>query len=146
MEKWEKLPEWSRWILCWPLILVFPLLVGVIISLFASTVLRGFFLPDFVVEAIAPALATLLAGPVFFFFIHQLVPRKPTWVTGFFVFLSTTLGLFATVRWCVEIWSGQFEAGQFFQDALQTITAVGVSWYWFFYFRKEYREKLGVKA
>lgn len=144
-EKWEKLPEWSRWILCWPLILVCTLLMGVVINLIASHILLDSILPDPLVKVVAPALVTFFAGPVFFFFIHLLVPRKPTWVTGLFVFFYTTLGIFAAIRLCVEILSGQFEAGSFFQDALQTIVAVGVTWYWFLYFRNDYREEQALR-
>lgn len=145
MERWHKLPEWARWILCWPLILLFTVLVGVVTIFLASSILAGSFLPRAVTEAVAPALATFLSGPTFFFFIHLLVPRKPSWFTGFFVFLSSALGIMSVIRWGLELSSGQFEAGPFFQDFLQAVTAVGVSWYWFLYFKRVQEKHGGVR-
>lgn len=146
MKKWNKLPEWSRWILCWPLILLLAFLTGIVIRYFVFNLLSDSILPDSVAKAIAPSLQTLIVCPLFFFFIHLLVPRKPTWITGFFVFLGTILGLLIAIRLCVEIWSEQFEAGPFFRDALQTITYVVISWSSFFYFKDEFREKRAVSA
>ena len=140
MGKWGKLPEWARWILCWPVIIVLTFLVGMIMITFFSFFLQGLPLPNSVIKIIAPAIYTVLTGPVFFLFIYLFVPRKLVWVTGFFVFLSTTFGILAGARWCFEIVNEQYEVGPFLQDILQTVAAVSVSWFWFLYFRKKFAQ------
>jgi hypothetical protein len=131
MKRWEQLPEWARWILCWPLIFVFTIVAGLFTSFLASVALARSPIPQPVATALYPALATLVSGPIFFLLIHALVPRKQTWVTGFFVFVSTSLGLMAGITWCFAFMGGNIHPTVTFQEIAQTITAVAVSWYWF---------------
>ena len=143
MDKWHSLPAWARWILCWPVILFLTLLAGLVTTWFASMALDRIWISKSVAEALQPALATFVSGPVFFFLIHQFVPRKQYWVTGFFVFLATTLGVLSVVRWYIEITQSSVPISALAQDILQTITAVGVSWFWFFYFKRRSAENHG---
>lgn len=138
MNTWYRLPEWIRWVLCWPVIFGSTILVGGITYFFTARLLNVWRLPIPVAKALFPALTTFISGPVLFFLIYQFVPRKPNWVTGFFLFLSTTLGVLSAIRWVFEISGGDIEFSQFAADVLQTITAVGVSWYWFLYFKREH--------
>jgi len=139
MNKWNSFPEWVRWILCWPIIVILTLLVGLITMILASIALDRIGISKAVAEILYPAIVTLINGPVFFFLIHQFVPRKQIWVTGFFVFVSTTLGIMAAIRWYLEI-TEKIATDILLQDMVQTITAVGVSWFWFFYFKNKYAE------
>ena len=134
MDRWNILPEWARWILCWPIILILTLLAGLITMSLASMAVDRIWISESVAETVYPALVTFLSGPIFFFLIHQFVPRKPNWFTGFFVFFSTALGIMSAIRWYLGI-TGGVAIDNFMQDVLQTITAVIVSWFWFFYFK-----------
>ena len=138
MDKWNKLPEWARWILCWPFTVILTLLAGLVTTWFASLALDRIWISKSVAEAVYPALATFMTGPVFFFFIHLFVPRKQNWITGFFVFLSTALGVGAVVSWYLLITRLSVPISELAQEILQTITAVGVSWFWFFYFKNRF--------
>ena len=140
MNKWNSFPEWIRWILCWPIILILTLIAGFFTMNMASMALDRIWISKSVAEVLYPAVATLISGPIFFFLIHQFVPRKQNWITGFFVFISSTLGIMSVVRWYFEINEG-VATDILLNDIFQTLTAVGVSWFWFFYFKNKFGYK-----
>lgn len=123
--------------MCWPLIALLTIGLGTLATLLASYLLWQMRLPPAVSRAIAPAFATIVAGPILFFLIHTLVPRFHVWITGVFVFLSTLLGVMPVLKWGIELSNGQFTWSSSLPETLQTVTAVGVTWYWFMYFRHE---------
>jgi len=98
MEKWSRLPEWSRWILCWPIIFI----LGIIANLFSTTLatigLDRIWIPDRVAELLLPIIGMMFYLPLGFFLIQTFVPRKPHYVVGVYCVLSL-LVLVSCVFW-----------------------------------------------
>jgi len=145
MNKWNSLPEWLRWILCWPVIVVIGLVMSLVSMFLASSLLNESWLPNSVEYILLPAICTFIAGPILFALIHEFVPRKPNLFTGFVVCISTVLGILSLVRWYFEVVYG-FEWNPLLRDIFQTVTAVGTSWYWFYFFKERSSKIRNLKA
>ena len=137
MKYWWRIPEWGRWILCWPVMLVAGIASAIIVELILWWLLVAHGVSKPVFDVVSPALMSLMCIPVFFYSVYTFVPRRPTIVTGLCVGISTILGVMSVIRWIVEIIERSTEFAPLLTDALQTIAAVGGSWYWFFRFKWE---------
>ena len=138
LEKWDGLSEWVRWLLCVPVIITTLLVAFIIGDILAIILLRG--LSENVVHTLLPAVMTFLGVPILYFAIHAFVPRYQVLITGVLVGLSTILGVMSAARWGFYItgYAAVYNppSYSFAQDALQTVTAVITSWFWFFYFKR----------
>ena len=100
MEKWEKLPEWSRWILCWPIIIICSLLIHFIGSALAGMATTRIWISDEVASMISPIIESLFTLPILFYTIQIFVPRKQHYLVGlwclinFFALISGAYWLF----------------------------------------------------
>lgn len=137
MKYWWKIPEWGRWILCWPVILVAGIASAVIVKIVLWLLLVPHGVAKPVFDVLSPALMSLMYIPVFFYSVYTFVPRRPIIITGLCVGISSILGVMSAIRWAVEVVDGTTALTPFFTDVLQTIAAVGGSWYWFFRFKWE---------
>ena len=96
MKMWLKLPEWSRWVLCWPVIFVSGLLASTIIKLFFFHVANLARVNPTVTELISPVVTMIIYLPILFWMVVSLVPRKQHYVVGVWCF-STAVVVLACV-------------------------------------------------
>lgn len=80
MEWWKKLPEWLRWILCWPLIMIAAAITQIIGVILGGLAVDRIWISKEIGEMLVPIIGSLFALPIFFFAIQHLVPRKQHYV------------------------------------------------------------------
>lgn len=132
MERWEKLPEWLRWILCWPIIIIVSIVVqffGLILGRFA---VDRIWLPDNFAEMAAPVIGSMFALPVFFFAIQYLVPRKPHYVVFVWCVLSLVASASAAFMVYVDFTNDNDEFWWTVRDFVWALITLIMGVYFFF--------------
>jgi hypothetical protein len=82
MEKWSRLPEWVRWILCFPIIVIASLIINICATTLAYLGLERIWIPDRFAELLVPIVGMMIHLPIAFYLIQILVPRKPHYLVG----------------------------------------------------------------
>jgi hypothetical protein len=139
VEKWDALPEWLRWILCWPIILLGMIVTGVIVYVLSNVILARMWIPDIAAEILRPALLTILGCWVTPFLFSTFIPRRPDIVAAVPTFLVIILGLMSVVRWYFEITDNMVPWEQLLTDILQTVASVCVWIYIYLRLRSDRR-------
>lgn len=134
--RWIKLPEWSRWILCWPVILLLNSAIFLIAKFIMWSWLNMIHAGEFIrvtLNSIFLPSVTISTG---FFFIHIFVPRKPTIFTGFIVFSWSSFGVFEIISFFIDFHSGNIAFP--FASIIKNITSIVVSWVSFIHFKNNH--------
>lgn len=140
---WAKLPEWAKWILCWPFILILFFLSAVTTVFISHSILT--IMPDQFSELFSPTLGAFFVTPILFLLIFLLVPRKQSLVAGIFIFLNTVYGIFYFLNLYLinndDKWVN-LRSGEDYQmpHILVVAASVLLFWYWFFYFKKNFKQ------
>ena len=133
MKKWYALPEWLRWILCWPIIILGMIVVGLIALALANTLLDRIWIPDIAATILLPAISTIMGCSVTPYLFSTFIPRRPDIVAAVPTIFVIILGLMSVVRWYFEITDDMVPWEDLLTDILQTVAAV-IFWV-YVYFR-----------
>jgi hypothetical protein len=142
MKKWDGLPEWLRWILCWPIILLGMITVGLLAYFLSNMFLDRIWMPDILAAILLPAASTIVGcwfTPILF---STFIPRRPDIVALFPTILVIILGLMASVRWYFEIMENLVPLQALLTDILQTVAAVIVWVYVYYTLRTDHRSTM----
>ena len=91
MAIWFCLPEWARWILCWP-VLAISWIIMIFLSQFIETMSYGLGNPSALIKYTAPIYANLMALPLFLYAVRYFIPRKQHYfVLAWCVFIALIL-------------------------------------------------------
>ena len=87
MKWWENLPEWLRWILCWPCLIIVALLTGLFAEYTGYLATDRIWIPDAFATLVAPMIGHLLVLPLGYYATYYFVPRKQHYVIFVWCFL-----------------------------------------------------------
>ena len=143
---WKRLPEWTRWILCWPTLVIFIILGGCISACIEPTL--NYLLPINLSKLISPPLGALIQTSIIYFLISFFIPRGQIILMGFGVFLETLAGIFFFGALYLitnfENWKKILAYPRTVdmqpQDVLQMAACIIASWFWFFYFKRKFKQ------
>ncbi len=129
---WNSLPEWLRWILCWPVIVgVYLVPALMILSLSADM----FDFVGWVSEVAQGVLVSIvqagLLAPLIRILMKMFIPRRQDIVSGVVLGLGGLLSLMSAMRWYYEITEGLASSGEIATDMTQVVTGLAV-WGWLF--------------
>jgi hypothetical protein len=137
MEKWLKLPEWIRWILCWPIILVASFVAQIVGQFMANLAVDRIWLPDDFAEMASPVIASLISLPILMYSIQYLVPRKQHYVVA----VLCVLYLLVTINGFVWLYIGIVENADdvwlTVRDAVWAVLALIFGGYFFIKFKND---------
>lgn len=95
LDRWQRLPERTRWFLCWPAMPILFFITGLSSTIFVQTILmfilRSFHFLEGAADFISLIMVGILAVPISYFIVFRLVPRKQHWVMGAWVAFCTLL-------------------------------------------------------
>lgn len=95
MQWWEKLPEWARWILCWPVLTVIAAVLSFIGLYIGGLATDRLWISETLGQMAVPIISSLVTLPVLFASIQYFVPKKQHYVI-FVWCLFALLGLLAS--------------------------------------------------
>jgi hypothetical protein len=139
IEIWEKLPEWARWILCWPLIVLFTVLSGILIQIIFSSsawmygfegMSPDFFAPRSFSEFWIHGVIIVFQSSVFFFSICYLVPRIQDIVAAIFAIFSTLMNSLGIIGVIITFTDGETTILQCISGTLLMCVGVATALYW----------------
>jgi len=82
MEQWSRLPEWARWIRCFPVILIAGSIASILSTTLAGIGLERISISARVAELLVPIVGMMIYLPMGFFLIQIFVPRKLHYLVG----------------------------------------------------------------
>jgi len=146
-KKWDSLPLWARWVLCWPAIILFSLVGIVFVNWLAETVLLDrFFLSGPAARILFQSIMALYDAWLFFTLLYLFIPWKQIWFIGIFAALTNLLVLMSIILWWYYVSTQDHMAfADLIKYLLQTTTIIAIDWYWFFYYRGKISEQRELK-
>lgn len=133
---WDRLPEWLRWILCWPLMLIIPFIVLGFIKYIRTVDAFGWEIK--ITQAIiVPVVAQWLNISLIFY----LIPRFKIFFGFFYTALISLISLIIPVSWIVCLFmEGYVSRWNNIWDLIQSIACLSVI-YFYIVQKDEYRRR-----
>jgi hypothetical protein len=137
VKAWNGLPEWARWILCWPIILAVSLAAYLVGAIMADLAVDRILIPDELGDGIAPAMASLISLPALTYAIQYFVPRKQHYVVAVLCVLYLLATVAGTYWQYVEITQSSAEVWMTLRDVAWGALGLAVVAYFFIKIKNE---------
>jgi len=95
--RWLRLPEWLRWVLCWPAIFLGSVITGLFAYYLASLFLYNNFITGEWAKVLHLSIRAVFSTYGFYFVLMLLVPRRPDIVLGVWCLILLLLSAFGGV-------------------------------------------------
>lgn len=151
LEKWKLLPEWSRWILCWPVLIIISIVAGFLIQmvLLSGTwrygfdeISESFYAPYSLFDFFQKGLTIGAFWSVFFISVYYLIPRAQDIVSAFFCFILLVLNGLGIVGHFIAFNNSDVTFLQFLGGSILMLAGLGVSGFWTYKIRESIRKNI----